>query len=403
MQSKWLSLDPTKRSPDAPPGSKKRKDGPGKKDGKAKKPAKRLPPDELLARAFDAAPTLSELSVHSEAEEEGENEVGTEDLAANLVAQLMEDDRELEGLIGFGTEAQEGGKEAALGGTGPAGVSGAEEGAGLASEEKREGSQRTVGLSDTLPGPDFGHGLGEGPPKAGDGTAAQGADAAAEAAVPMGEGEGVNVAEKAEHNAEGGPGLGGLQMDGGHSVAGASDGAAEGVNVSVAQDGGLPNTPGGLGQPQAGGLEGGAKPVENSEGLEQVLNGDLLKPEEGLGKEHFEDAPNNRPGKGNPPLDLNLGLSEIQPGEEMGQALGFFPEAEMAEEAVPEENAVLAQKRAEMQLLERKARVLESKKEAWLRCGVCFDRAGGCFTNILQKPRTRRRSSIFLSVICGKI
>jgi hypothetical protein len=369
LQSKWLSLDPTKRSPDAPPGSKKRKDGPGKKDGKGKKPAKRLPPSELLARAFDAAPTLSELSVHSEAEEEGENEVGTEDLAANLVAQLMEDDRELEGLIGFGSEAQEGGKEAALGGTGPAGVSGAEEGAGLASEEKREGSQRTVGLSDTLPGPDFGQGLGTGPLKA---TAAQGADAAAEAAVPTGGGESVNVVEKAKQDVEGGPEVGGLQMDGGHSVAGASDGAAEGVNVSIAQDGGLPKPPGGLGQPQAGGLEGGAKPVENFEGLEHVLNADLLKPEEGLGEEHLEDAPNDRPG--NLPLDLNMGLAEIQPGEEMGQALGFFPEEEMAEEAVPEENAVLAQKRAEMQLLEKKARVLESKKEAWLRCGVCFDR-----------------------------
>jgi hypothetical protein len=336
--------------------------------------------------------------VHSEAEEEGENEVGTEELAANLVAQLMEDDRELEGLIGFGSEAQEGGKGAASGGTGPAGVSGAEEGAGLASEEKREGSQRTEGISDILPGPDFGQGLGEGPSKVGDGTAVQGADAAAEAAVPMGEGESVNVAEKAEHNAEGGPEVGRLQLGGGHTAAGASDGAAEGVNVSVAEDGGLPKPQegsGGLGQPQAGGLEGGPKFVESLEGLQQVrnlfqtLDGDVLKPEEGLGlvreEEHFEDAPNHRPGKGNPPLDLNLGLSEIQPGEEMDQALGFFPEEEIAEEAVPEENAVLAQKRAEMQLLEKKARVLESKKEAWLRCGVCLDRTG-C-------------RSIFLSVI----
>lgn len=374
-------INPSKREAGLSPGGTKRKDTPSSKKGaKHPQPAKRVSPGELLARAFDTAPTLSELSVHSEAEED---EVASNETVDGLVAHLMEHDKAMNGL---GHAPAEGGAEAGEGGTHMHGEGGShmEPEAG-----KQEEGHQEAETGDGLVRPD----LGQMPAEENEGPKA-------DAAVPM-DTDGAGVAEhdagRSLHPREG-------PTDEPHADGGLEP---EHEPASTAE---VPEVAGGASHTDTGGLEG-APDTGGSKPTPQFDLNESHKPELGdlagfdgmggsaggeamAGEGHFEDAPDDRQVAGREPL------AEIQPGDGgLHESLGFFPEEALPEE---EENAVLARKRAEIGVVERNLRVLESRREAWMRSAtrpLLFNRLHGrsvtlsWLTTCLHVPKSYSSSS----------
>ncbi|GAQ90222.1 hypothetical protein KFL_006150040 [Klebsormidium nitens] len=339
LQSKWAAINPSKRDTGLSPGGTKRKDPPsGKKGVKNPRQTKRVSPGELLARAFDTAPTLSELSVHSEAEED---EGASKEVADSLVEHLMEHDKQMNGL-----GSVEGGNEGGLHG---------ERGAHPEPEAgQQDGGPTKTETANGLETPDVGHTSAE-----------ENAGANSGAAVPME----MDGAGAAEHDA------GGMAQPGGNPT---DEPRTDGGLAADQEPGPTPEGPqlaGGARHPDFGGLQG-ANDSANPKPEPRFDLNESHRPElgdlagfDGVGgfggaeamadEGHFEDAPDDRQVAG------RERLAEIQPGAGgLDESLGFFPAEALPEE---EENAVLAKKRAEIAAVERKLRVLESRRDAWMR------------------------------------